>query len=61
MKNVFKIFKRDLKRLSRNAIALVIVIGISVIPALYAWFNIAANWDPYGSTCLLYTSPSPRD
>ena len=50
MKNVFKIFKRDLKRLSRNAIALVIVIGISVIPALYAWFNIAANWDPYGST-----------
>lgn len=30
MKNVFKIFKRDLKRLSRNAIALVIVIGISV-------------------------------
>ena len=50
MKNVFKIFKRDLKRLSRNAIALVIVIGISVIPALYAWFNIAATWDPYGST-----------
>lgn len=50
MKNVFKIFKRDLKRLSRNAIALIIVIGISVIPALYAWFNIAANWDPYGST-----------
>lgn len=50
MKHVFKIFKRDLKRLSRNAIALVIVIGICVIPALYAWFNIAANWDPYGST-----------
>lgn len=50
MKNVLNIFKRDLKRLSRNAIALVIVIGISVIPALYAWFNIAANWDPYGST-----------
>lgn len=21
-----------------------------MIPALYAWFNIAANWDPYGST-----------
>lgn len=50
MKNVFKIYKRDLKRLSRNAIAMIIAIGISVIPALYAWFNIAANWDPYGST-----------
>lgn len=50
MKNVFKIYKRDLRRLSRNAIAMIIAIGISVIPALYAWFNIAANWDPYGST-----------
>lgn len=50
MKNVFQIYKRDLRRLSRNVLAIIIAIGISVIPALYAWFNIAANWDPYGST-----------
>jgi YhgE/Pip-like protein len=23
--------------------------GLSVLPSLYAWFNILSNWDPYGS------------
>lgn len=27
-----------------------VAVGICVLPALYAWFNIAANWDPYGNT-----------
>ena len=40
---------------------MVITIGVCIIPSLYAWYNIEANWDPYGSTegvkiCLLYTS-----
>ncbi len=30
--------------------AIVLAIGIAVLPSLYAWFNIYANWDPYGST-----------
>lgn len=30
--------------------AFVVMIGICVLPALYAWFNIAANWDPYSNT-----------
>ncbi|MDD3360226.1 MAG: YhgE/Pip domain-containing protein [Hespellia sp.] len=50
MKKIFKIYKRDFKRLSRNVVALVVAVGICILPALYAWFNIAANWDPYGST-----------
>jgi putative membrane protein len=29
---------------------LVIVGGLCLLPALYAWFNIYSNWDPYGST-----------
>ena len=24
--------------------------GLCIIPSLYAWFNIAANWDPYSNT-----------
>lgn len=31
-------------------LVLIIVIGLCVLPALYAWFNIYANWDPYGNT-----------
>lgn len=50
MKKAFKIFIRDIKRVGKNALAIIVAVGISVIPAMYAWFNIAANWDPYGST-----------
>ena len=50
MKKSFQIFKRDLGRLFRNRAAVLILVGISVLPSLYAWFNIAANMDPYGNT-----------
>lgn len=30
--------------------AFAVMIGICILPALYAWFNIAANWDPYSNT-----------
>lgn len=50
MKNIFKIFFRDLKRIAKNPIAIITMIGVCFIPALYAWFNIVANWDPYGNT-----------
>lgn len=50
MKTILSIFGRDLSRIGKNAMALIIAVGISVLPALYAWFNIAANWDPYGNT-----------
>lgn len=44
------IFKRDLRRLLRNPIAAVIAIGVCIVPCLYAWINILANWDPYENT-----------
>ena len=50
MKNVWKIFQRDMMRVRNNVIALVVIIGISVVPCLYASFNIAASWDPYSNT-----------
>lgn len=49
MKNVISVFKSDLARISKNVIALIIIIGVCVIPCLYAWFNILSNWDPYGA------------
>lgn len=47
---IFKIFKRDIKKIFRNSMAIILAIGLAVLPSLYAWFNIYANWDPYGST-----------
>ncbi len=50
MKNIWKIFTGDLKKLVKQPFALVIIIGLCVIPSLYAWFNIFSNWDPYSNT-----------
>ena len=50
VKKAVEIFKRDVRRLLRNPVALVITIGVCIIPSLYAWYNIVANWDPYGNT-----------
>lgn len=50
MKNIFKIYKRDLKNLFTNYVAIIIILGLAILPSLYAWFNIRASWDPYGST-----------
>ena len=50
MRKVWQIFVRDLKRLAKNPVAIVITIGVAIIPSLYAWFNILANWDPYENT-----------
>ena len=50
MKNALRIFKRDLKKVLTNWVALVVVIALIILPALYAWFNVKAMWDPYGNT-----------
>lgn len=50
MKKIFSIFKHDLKKIFRSVIAFIVVIGLSVLPALYAWFNIASNWNPYDNS-----------
>lgn len=30
--------------------AALVMVGVCILPSLYAWFNIAANMDPYGNT-----------
>lgn len=47
MHNIWKIFTTDIRRISNNVVAVVIIMGLSILPALYAWFNIFSNWDPY--------------
>lgn len=50
MGTVLQIFIRDLKRIARNPAAIVIALGVCIIPSLYAWINILANWNPYENT-----------
>ena len=50
MKNILHLFKRDIENVSHSVIGLVVVMGLIIVPVLYAWFNIAGSWDPYGNT-----------
>lgn len=50
MKQIWAIFLRDIKNIGKNPVAVIVALGIMILPSLYAWFNIAANWDPYGNT-----------
>ncbi|MWV43251.1 ABC transporter permease [Paenibacillus sp. HJL G12] len=50
MKNIALIFGRDIRNIATNWAALVIILGLVMLPSLYAWFNIKASWDPYGNT-----------
>ncbi len=50
MKNIWQIFKQDVLRIRQNVIAMIVIMGVTVVPCLYAWFNIAGSWDPYSNT-----------
>ncbi|EPS47879.1 phage infection protein [Clostridium botulinum CFSAN002369] len=50
MKNIFKIYNRDLQNIITNWVAIVVMLGLMILPSLYAWFNIKSSWDPYSNT-----------
>ena len=47
MRNVLTIFRNDMRTLLRNFVAVLTLLVLLILPALYAWFNIYAFWDPY--------------
>ena len=50
MRNILRVFKSDLRALTKNASAILVVLSLCFLPGLYAWFNIYSNWDPYSLT-----------
>jgi len=48
--SIVEIYLRDLKRIVTNWAALLIIIGLIILPSMYAWFNIKSSWNPYGNT-----------
>ena len=61
MRNVLSVFVRDVRRLLRVPAAWVIVLGLAVLPAFYAWVNIIGFWNPYGNTADVRVSVANRD
>ena len=58
---IWNIFRADLRAVVRQFFAFVIVLAVCILPALYAWFNIYANWDPYGGTGNIAIAVASRD
>lgn len=50
MKNAFALTKRDIHRVTSNAMAAIVVVGLVLIPAFFTWFNVYASWDPFANT-----------
>lgn len=49
MNKMWHIFAGDVRRAFGNVVSVICVIGLVAIPSLFAWFNIAASWDPFGN------------
>lgn len=50
MKMVRALFIDDMRHLLRNVIAGIVVVGLILVPPLYAWFTTLGFWDPYANT-----------
>ena len=50
LKESWELFCLDWRRVFQNKLTLVLVLALMILPSLYAWFNIAALWDPYSNT-----------
>lgn len=49
MNNILNIIRHDLKKITGSVVAIVTIMGLCIVPCLYAWFNIFSNWSPYES------------
>ncbi len=50
MKNIWILFRGDLKRLTRNVVTVIIVLGLVFLPSLFSWYNLIACWNVFDNT-----------
>lgn len=50
MRNIWKIFKSDLKSLNQNVISVILTVGLVIMPSMFVWYNVLACWDVFGHT-----------
>ena len=50
MHNIWCLFMGDLKRLRSNVVAMVIALGLVLLPSIFSWYNVLACWDVFDNT-----------
>lgn len=50
MKNVWRLFMGDLKRMGSNVVTVIIVLGLVALPSIFSWYNMVACWNVFDNT-----------
>ncbi|MFR3273118.1 MAG: YhgE/Pip domain-containing protein [Slackia sp.] len=50
MRNIWRLFTGDVKRIGRNVVTVIIVLGLVLIPSLFSWYNMIACWSVFDNT-----------
>lgn len=57
----YLLFIAQMRAMRGNVAAALVCLGLLLLPPLYAWFNIAANWSPYDLTSNLKVAVTSLD
>lgn len=49
MKKIKALSRNDAHHIRVSVVAIITIMGLCIVPCLYAWFNIFSNWAPYGN------------
>lgn len=61
MRNVWALFKSDMRHLFANVVSCIITIGLVVMPSIFAWYNLIACWDVFENTGHLTVAVANED
>ncbi|MGM7679641.1 YhgE/Pip domain-containing protein [Microbacterium sp. A94] len=50
MRGIVQQFRSDLRRVTSNVMAVIVLCGLVVIPSAFTWFNVIGSWEPFNNT-----------
>ncbi len=61
MRMIWEIFSGDVRNLFKNVIAAIVVMGLALVPPMYAWFTTLGFWNPYDNTGNIEVAVASQD
>lgn len=61
MRKIWQIYLTDWKNVFKVSTGTLLVIGIILLPSVYAWVNLKAMWDPYANTSGIKIAVTSQD
>ena len=61
MNNIWQLFVLDVRSLFKNAVSIVIVLGLVFLPSIFSWYNILACWNVFDNTGSLTVAVANSD